>query len=233
MKHVYIFLLAFISFSLQAEIVDSIEKACLLQLLPNLPVNISIEPAIPEDFVALPCMFGTIIWGPKKAAQEYVDNLEYLISQRCCDRKECLADEECRDDEKDLDDKKFPSQPLIQVAWEYTNKKEIFELDEGICASKNEVYPSENMSVKKYHWGRYPVVALQLLDENDEVLFDIAVVDVQSSHAACLSFRLVCPEKKDPSYPEAVKMWKHFLENTTELPKDSHLSPTQILNDKK
>lgn len=167
----------------------------ILDLLPNLCNPLAVEPAVPDDFVAMSPggdldPYDWIYWGPKDVLESYFK------------------------DPKSLD------KPLLRVKL----SANVAQRGPSIFIGGDIEYMEdmknadpESFSDLEYHWGSYPVYAVRAKMEKDKIFS--AWVGLNDQEAGwTLLFNLVYPKKAGHPNKDDQNLWDNFIRKTKQLP---------------
>lgn len=164
----------------------------ILKLLPGLYYSLAVDPAIPDNFVAMSPkgqidLYDWVYWGPKNVLEAYF---------------------------KDPSSLKIP---LIRVKI----SEEVVQERFGRFAKEQELINAlpkqsrEDALTARLTWGSYPVLALKYGKERAGYVAFVGLNDPESGWT--LMFNLVCPKAEHPS-DEDSKFWRKFVFETKQLP---------------
>jgi len=177
---------------LHADEVDVTQPLRISQLMPRegLFSTLAVEPAIPNDFIAL-SKEGEIVysdwvyWGPKEILKAYFQDPSSL------------------------------SEPILRVKFTTDIKqRKYFSFDEKPLRDQVSSY-LEKASFEFGRWGAYPYCRFSGWMDNSEG--HLAYVGLNEDNGAVLLFHLIVPQKPESNAP-ALKLWKKFFQETKELP---------------
>ncbi|MBI5274284.1 MAG: hypothetical protein HY860_04435 [Chlamydiales bacterium] len=159
----------------------------ILKLIPDLVIPFTIEPAIPENFVAMSPhgevnAYDWIYWGPKDVLEDYFSN------------------------------KVSPKEPILRTKLSANMSQEELEKEKESDLKQDGV---KVLSYSKLKWGVYPVRSYSC-SMGRELYMAHAGLN-SSSGSWTLLFNLVYSEKETKPSKEALDLWKTFLEKTTVL----------------
>jgi len=188
-------LIAFVlsAFYLNAENIDVTQKLRITQLLPKklTQITLGIEPAIPENFVALSeCEkmdgFDLAYWGPKEVIQSYLKQPQSL--------KEPIF--------------------LIQIS-QNTKQSKFGVLDEKSIEAqlRNDKAPPSSWSFGK--WGDYPYCLVSSTLSGKHM--HVAYVGPNDDSGSVLVFKLIVPQTPN-GLSLSMKVWDKFFTETKQLP---------------
>lgn len=166
----------------------------ILNLLPNLACPLGVEPAIPDNFVAMSRSgildpYDWIYWGPKEVIEAHFKDHDSL------------------------------SQGIIRIKLSanvmQTGPHEFDgeTLQESIRSLKKEL--GRNVTARDYNWGNYPVRAMKA--KLPEQTFLIAWIGLNDPSGWTLMANMIYPPKGKLKAKD-LALWKNFLEKTTQLP---------------
>ena len=181
-------------------------------LLPDLLLPLGVDPAIPDNFVAMspagkPDLIQGIFWGPKDVLEKYFQDPEHKLETPVI--RVMLSPNVAQTHPNGFD-------PNMIKMWKKTFKE-----------------ASRSLSMQQMHWGSYPVIAAHLKavvkaeESNTEESssaetpfengFLFAYVGLNDSQGGqTLMFHLVPPTDR-PLSKKDKKFWNHFLKNTRPL----------------
>lgn len=171
---------------------DSGSELRISKLLPNLVSQIAVEPAIPDNFVALSPngivdLYDWVYWGPKDVLEAYFKNPASLTT------------------------------PVLRVKL----SSNVCQTGPNSFSSEAELKKMEKSDPKgfasrKIKWGTYPVLAVRTL-MSDKVV-NMAWVGLNDPESGfTLMFNLVYPEKESHPNKNARELWTTFLGGTKQL----------------
>lgn len=168
---------------------DLFEKPRICKLLPGLLSPLAIDPAIPDDFVALgpdekPNISHIIFWGSPKVLQGFFKEPTSLTD------------------------------PIlsVQISMNLRQNGKIFEGEKELIQQMKS-HGFAVMRSKKLEWGMYPVWLVQLKSPQEEIV-DIAWVGINSQEGTVLMFNPLYPkDTKRQNHP----FWEAFLTKTKQL----------------
>lgn len=167
-----------------AEAETDYQLSRIAQLLPNLVYKPNIDPAIPENFVAMgptksSTLYDGIFWGPKEVLVKYFQDPESL------------------------------EQPIIRVA--VLTDKERNKLFDHVQLypedSKVTDFVLQNDEVT------YPIFSIRTKINNRKSLFALMAISSPCNQQA-LIFELIYPSKDSKPSKEGLKMWNTFVNET-------------------
>lgn len=177
---------------LHAEEVDVTQPLRISQLMPRerLFSTLGVEPAIPNDFIALSKegelnYSDWVYWGTKEALQAYFKDPSSL------------------------------SEPILRVKFTTDIKQRKYgSFDEKVLRNQISSF-LEKASFEFGQWGSYPYCRVSGWLDNNEGHF--AYVGLNEENGAVLLFQLVVPQKSE-SKASDLKLWEKFFQETKELP---------------
>lgn len=185
----FIFLCLMVSLSPLHSYAQQEDKATrIMNLLPAVVDMPGIDPAIPENFVAMspngrPNINDWVYWGPKEVLEEY------------------------------FKDPKSLKQPILQVKL----STETFQNGPDTFFGEEELAKMPGVKIKKLMWGNtYPVMPVNV-ELGEEKAF-LAWMGLNSPNGYALMFGLTYPMEKGHPNEEDLSLWNRFLEETTILP---------------
>lgn len=162
------------------------------QLLPNMFYPLHVEPALPEDFVAMVPngnidLYDWVYWGPKNVLDAYFKNPKSL------------------------------KHAIIRVKFsENVGQTSPDSFGNGIEEFIKELKEVDPQAVIQKNWGQYPVIAIREKMRNK--VCQIAWVGLNVPGAGwTLVFNLIYPESKNEPSKEDEAMWFKFIKETESL----------------
>lgn len=183
----------FLSCLTAASMLIADEQPRILNLIPGLLVPLAVEPAIPENFIAMapngiPDPYDWIYWGQKEALEAYFRDPSSL--------KESILSVTLSGNVKQSGPHDFG--PHAKQALEMMKAMD----PKGFASTETT-------------WGAYPVLAVKTQIAGHTMM--MAWVGLNSPDGWTLLFNLVYPDQKEHPDQQGIALWQHFLMNTKPL----------------
>lgn len=189
------FALATVSLGIEAEELVQSSEPRICRFLPNLVTQLAVEPAVPDNFVAMspsgtPDAFDWIWLGPKDVLEAYFKDPSTL-NQAVIRVMLCKG--------------------VVQTGPnEFNGSTEKFIED-----AKNKM--SKDLTAKIFKWGDYPVVEMNISFLDRGKLHTAWVGLNDRSSGGTLLFGLEVPEIRKIPNEVDMKLWDNFIQNTKPL----------------
>lgn len=180
-----------------------LEDIRIFKLLPGLLSPLAIDPAIPENFIALsqskyPDLYEGVFWGPKEVLEKLFEDPSSLC------------------------------EPIIKVKFSNSSQSEI-EGELKDFTSKMEGPGLKVIKSLKTHWGPYPVLVASMdasskaYPEMGARRLTMAWVGLNDSSGHVLSFQLIPPGFEQGAVLDDSPLWNNFIYSTKGLQGNSFL----------